>query len=238
MVDGRRWTVDGETRVNSPLGAGGWTVDESWTLFLDRDGVINRRIPGAYVTDNEEFEFIEGVQKAIRHFSVFFGRIVVVTNQQGIGKGLMTEAQLSGVHAHMQVQIEQSGGRIDGIYYCPFLAKDNPKCRKPNTGMALQAQADFPEINFEKSIMVGDSATDMEFGLKLGMKTVFIQTKPEDAAAAKDLPIDFRCDTLQEFAMSIEQTKHGHKQKTQTFLARITRQIERRLEQVGRMMRY
>jgi len=166
-VDGRRQTVDGER----------WTVNGQWTLFLDRDGVINHRIPGAYVTGVEEFEFMEGVREAVSYFSGIFGKIIVVTNQQGIGKGLMTEAQLSHVHAHMQVQIKQ-------------------ECRKPNTGMALQAQADFPEINFEKSIMVGDSVTDMEFGLKLGMKTVFIQTKPEDAAAANRLPIDFFCKKL------------------------------------------
>ena len=198
MVDGRRWTVDdkAQVRANSPLGAGGWAIDGTWTLFLDRDGVINRRIPGAYVADVQEFEFLEAVREAMSYFSEFFGKIIVVTNQQGIGKGLMTEAQLSGVHAHMQAQIKQSGGRIDAIYYCPFLAKDNPECRKPNTGMAVQAQADFPEIDFEKSIMVGDSVTDMEFGLKLGMKTVFIQTKPEDAEAANRLSIDLYCKKL------------------------------------------
>ncbi len=172
------------------------TVDGSWTLFLDRDGVINRRISGAYVTDIEELELLPRVLEVIRFFSTVFGKIVVVTNQQGIGKGIMTEAQLSGVHTHIRKQVEQSGGRIDAFYYCPHLAEDNAECRKPNTGMALQAQADFPEIDFKKSIMVGDSVTDMEFAFRLGMKTVFIQTKPEDEEAAKDLPIDFRCKGL------------------------------------------
>ena len=201
-VDDGQQTADGKrrTRTDSPLGAGGWKIDNTWTLFLDRDGVINQRTPGAYVTDIEEFEFIDGVLNALRFFTTIFEKIVVVTNQQGVGKGLMTETQLVDIHAHMQVQIERADGRIDAIYYCPELAEDNPECRKPNTGMAHQAQADFPEIDFEKSIMVGDSATDMEFAFRLGMKTVFIQTKPEDAAAAKDLPIDFRCDTLMEFA--------------------------------------
>ncbi len=193
-VDGRRWTVDGKVQANSPLG--GWTVDSSWTLFLDRDGVINHRIPGSYVMEIEAFKFMEGVREAVRYFSKIFGRIVVVTNQQGIGKGLMTDAQLARVHAHMREQVELSGGRLDAIYYCPKLAKDNPECRKPNVGMALQSQADFPEIDFQKSIMIGDSITDMQFGLKLGMKTVFIQTKPEDATAAATLPIDIYCQKL------------------------------------------
>lgn len=172
------------------------TVDKSWTLFLDRDGVINQRIPGAYVTDIQELELLPRVLEAIHFFSTIFGKIIVVTNQQGIGKGLMTEAQLSGVHTHIRKEVEKSGGRIDAFYYCPYLAKENPECRKPNTGMARQAQADFPEIDFKKSIMVGDSASDMDFGLRLGMTTVFIETKAEDAEAAKDMPIDFRCNGL------------------------------------------
>ncbi len=201
-----------EMQANTPL-CGDWMVDDSWTLFLDRDGVINHRILDAYVTDIEEFEFIEGVWEAVRYCSEIFGKIIVVTNQQGIGKGLMTEAQLSGIHAHMQTRIEQSGGRIDAIYYCPFLAENNPECRKPNTGMAAQAQSDFPEIDFEKSIMVGDSVTDMEFGLRLGMKTIFIQTKAEDAAAAKRLPIDLYCKKLYDI-VSFLSKKPQHKDTT------------------------
>lgn len=201
--DDRRRTTDGGRQMtksaDSPLGAGGWTVDKKWTLFLDRDGVINRRIVGSYVTDIEEFEFLDGVLDAICFFSNVFGKIIIVTNQQGIDKGIMTHAQLAQVHAHLQAQIEQSGGRIDAIYYCSELAKHNPECRKPNIGMALQAQADFPDINFKKSIMAGDSISDMEFGLRLSMKTVFIQTKPEDVEAAKALPIDSMCDSLLEF---------------------------------------
>ena len=176
MVNGKQWMVNGD-----------------WTLFLDRDGVINQRIPGRYVADIEEFVFWDGALEAMRFFAKKFEKIIVVTNQQGIGKGLMTDAQLAHVHAHMREQIELAGGRIDAIYYCPKLAKDNPECRKPNIGMALQAQADFPDIDFEKSIMVGDSVTDMQFGLKLNMKTVFIQTKPEDFAAAQVLPINLYC---------------------------------------------
>ena len=178
------------------LDAKRWTVGSNWTLFLDRDGVINQRIPGRYVADIEEFVFLDGVLEAIRFFAENFGKIIVVTNQQGIGKGLMTDAQLNRVHAHMREQIERAGGRIDAIYYCPKLAKDKPECRKPNIGMARQAQADFPEIDFEQSIMVGDSVTDMEFGLKLNMKTVFIQTKPEDFAAAQLLPINLYCEKI------------------------------------------
>lgn len=153
--------------------------DKSWTLFLDRDGVINHRIPGAYVQHWNEFEFLENVPQAIAAFSEIFGRIVVVTNQQGIGKGLMTAEQLVQLHDKMYREIMSAGGRIDAVYYCPKLAKENPLCRKPEVGMAYQAQRNFPEIDFKKSVMVGDSLSDMGFGSNVGMWNVLVETNEE-----------------------------------------------------------
>ncbi len=168
------------------------------TLFLDRDGVINQRIPGDYIKTVAEFQFLPGALEAIVEFSNHFDFIFIITNQQGIGKGLMTEKQLDEVHQHMLVAIDKAGGRIDQVYYCPKLAAQNPICRKPNPGMAHQAKADFPEIIFETSLMVGDSISDMEFGLNLGMGTAFISGKEEEADRVKDLAIDFRLDGLME----------------------------------------
>lgn len=150
-------------------------IDKSWTLFLDRDGVINQRIVGGYVARVSEFNFPPGVLESMSSFATIFGRVVVVTNQQGIGKGLMTHHQLSEVHKFMITEIEASGGRIDAVYYCSDLASDDNSCRKPSPFMANQARLDFPEIDFSKSIMVGDSVSDMEFGKACGMKTVFVQ---------------------------------------------------------------
>lgn len=149
-------------------------ISKEWSLFLDRDGVINRRIVDDYVKDPEEFQFIDGVPEAIRIFAHTFGRIVVVTNQQGIGKGLMTHEELMEIHAHLSAKIKEGGGRIDKMYYCPELAQQNSFRRKPQIGMGLHAKKDFPEINFRKSIMAGDSKSDMEFGKRLKMKTVLI----------------------------------------------------------------
>ncbi len=151
-------------------------VDKSWTLFLDRDGVINEKLDNDYVKNLEEFSFINGALDAIANFSNLFGRIVVVTNQQGIGKGLMTHTDLKIVHDYMDEEIKRIGGRVDKIYYCPELAAANAPCRKPNIGMAEEAKKDFPEIDFEKSIMVGDSVSDIEMGVKAGMFTIFIST--------------------------------------------------------------
>jgi histidinol-phosphate phosphatase family protein len=162
-------------------------VNTDWTLFLDRDGVINFRLPGKYVSDIDQFSFLENVPEAIAKYSNIFGRIIVVTNQQGIGKGLMTEAQLKVVHHYMKSEIENAGGRIDAIYFCPDLRESNSITRKPAPGMALQAKKDFPEINFEKSIIAGDSLSDMVFGFDLAMKTVFVETNPEESEKVKAL---------------------------------------------------
>ena len=150
-------------------------VDNSWTLFLDRDGVINRRIFGGYVTKTTDFEFLPDVLPSLNIFARRFGRICVVTNQQGIGKGLMSENQVKALHQFMIEQVQQSGGRIDKVYYCPDLATVPNNCRKPNIHMANLAKADFPEINFSKSIMVGDSLSDMEFGRNAGMHVIYVK---------------------------------------------------------------
>lgn len=156
-----------------------WKVDKGWALFLDRDGVINERIVDGYVKNKEEFIFNDGVLDAIKKLSEIFGKIVVVTNQQGIGKGLMTEEDLKKVHDFMLSEIKKAGGRIDNIYFAPGLASPTNELRKPNIGMALQAQKDFPEINFSKSVMIGDSPSDMAFGKNAGMKTIFIGQENE-----------------------------------------------------------
>lgn len=151
-----------------------FTITKDWTLFLDRDGVINEKLDNDYVKNIDEFKFIKGAKEAIAYFNSLFNRTVIVTNQQGIGKGIMTEDDLQVVHDFMQTEIEQVGGKLDNIYYCPKLAAENASCRKPNTGMAEWAKKDFPEIDFSKSMMVGDSLTDIEMGKRLGMKTVYL----------------------------------------------------------------
>jgi histidinol-phosphate phosphatase family protein len=152
-------------------------VDESWTIFLDRDGVINRKRENDYVKSLDEMEILPGVLEAIYEFSGIFRYIVIVTNQQGIGKGLMTEVDLLRVHAYLVYEIENAGGKINGIYHCPHLSAIECECRKPNSGMAYMAQRDLPHIDFKKSIMVGDSASDMEFGERLGMYNILVSNK-------------------------------------------------------------
>ncbi len=146
-------------------------MDKYRSLFLDRDGVINRHRPDDYVKNWTEFEFLPGSLEALAQLSNSFRFILIVTNQRGVSKGLFSEQMLKSIHDQMLAEISQNGGRIDGIYYCTALPDDDLN-RKPNPGMALQAKRDYPEIEFASSIMIGDSDSDIEFGNRLGMKTI------------------------------------------------------------------
>ena len=171
-------------------------INNDWTLFLDRDGVINRRIVDGYVTCWEEFEFLPGVMEAMEIFEKKFKYVIVVTNQQGIGKGLMTKEQVDAIHFSMMAEIsEHSGCDIDAILVCPQLASDPDNYRKPNPKMAYYAQELFPDIDLKKSVMVGDGQTDIEFGRNAGTKTVFIGEENPTA--------DYSFPTLFDFAKSL-----------------------------------
>lgn len=177
-------------------------IDNTWTLFLDRDGVINEESVGSYVTNWEEFKFLEGTLEAIRNLSQFFGNIVVVTNQRGVGRGIMNMDTLRDIHKNMITAVGKNGGRIDKVYSCT--AVDNiDHNRKPNPGMGHQAQQDFPEIDFKRSVMVGNSISDMEFGKKLSMHTVFLTTKHEPFPEPNDI-IDEQYTSLFDWAKSLE----------------------------------
>jgi len=152
-------------------------IDKTWSLFLDRDGVINKRPMGDYVKNISEFEFLPGVVEAISEFSGIFGRIFVITNQRGIFTRVMTLEDLEMVHGFMLKEIQNNGGRIDKIYFCCHDRDENCGCRKPAPGMALKAKNDFPEVDFNKSIMVGDTSPDMQFGENAGMYTIKVTSE-------------------------------------------------------------
>jgi histidinol-phosphate phosphatase family protein len=175
--------------------------DKDWTLFLDRDGVVNKEIIGSYVTTTDEFEFCAGALEAMHTLAELFGKIVVVTNQRGVGRGLMTIDTLREIHREMRGGVEAAGGRIDKVYAATAISDDDHN-RKPNVGMALQAKEDFPQIDFHKSVMVGNSLSDMEFGKRLAMHTVFLTSKHEPYALPHDL-IDEQFASLQDWAKTL-----------------------------------
>ncbi|MBM3404643.1 MAG: HAD family hydrolase [Bacteroidetes bacterium] len=179
-----------------------WHIDPTWTLFLDRDGVINRRLEGDYVKRWDDFEFLPGVKEAIALLSKHFRYIFIVSNQQGIGKGIMTHDDLGIIHEKMVQEITEAGGRVDHIYYSPYLESEDHFMRKPNVGMALRARKNHPGLIFKKSFMVGDSLTDMIFGKRVGMKTVMIEDNPNLPRKYPKL-MDFSCNSLVAFAAII-----------------------------------
>lgn len=160
-------------------------VDTAWTLFLDRDGVLNRKIENGYVLNPAMLEIPEAVAQAVASLSGRFGRIVIVTNQRGVGRGLMSLEDLAAVHSSLLRTIAGAGGRIDAIFVCPHDRSAGCGCRKPGIGLALLAKKRFPEIDFPRSILAGDSDSDIEFGRAMGMYTVRIG--PDGGSVAADL---------------------------------------------------
>lgn len=176
-------------------------ITKDWSLFLDRDGVINYEKDQSYVFHYDEFRFYEDTKEALRILAAKFGHILVVTNQRGIGKGLMTTEDLHGIHTKMVEEIALAGGRIDHIYHSDSLLNDHPD-RKPNPGMALRAKRDYPAIDFSRSVMVGNNISDMEFGKNAGMFTVFLRTtSPEQTTLHSSIDMVFN--SLYDFAKAL-----------------------------------
>jgi D-glycero-D-manno-heptose 1,7-bisphosphate phosphatase len=169
------------------------------TVFLDRDGVLNEKLPeGKYVTRREEFRLLPGVAEAIRRLNGAGLRVIVVSNQRGIALGLYTAADVDSIHASLKQVLKSHGARLDGIYYCPH-DKSGCDCRKPLPGLFEQAVQNFPEIEASRSVMIGDSLSDIEFGRRLGMTCLFIEGDParrkSGAEAARHMA-DYVCASL------------------------------------------
>ena len=143
-----------------------------WTLFLDRDGVINELLPMDYVKTKQEFVFKKEALEELALLSKIFDNLFIVTNQQGVGKRLMSEEDLMDVHNYMLEEIQRAGGRITKVYSCIHLKELDCDCRKPKPGMLRQAFKEYPESDPVKSIVVGDSSSDIEMAHYLGILSV------------------------------------------------------------------
>lgn len=155
-------------------------MNKQKAIFLDRDGVLNRRIPGGYVQNYEQWEWLPGALSACAALADQFDRILIITNQQGIGKGIMSIEDLNHLHQKVTQDIEAAGGRVDGIYFCPHLKSDNCGCRKPRPGLIRQALNEFPDISIADSYLVGDSYSDLLLANRIRLKPVWVDTKEED----------------------------------------------------------
>lgn len=176
-------------------------IDKTWTLFIDRDGVINEETVGEYVLHWDQFIFSRGVLQSFKKLSDVFGRLIIITNQRGVGKGLMTKETLDTIHYEMQREVAIADGHIEKIYYCTDVDRTS-FYRKPNPGMAIQAKQDFPDLDFSKTIMLGNKPSDMRFGRAAGIFTVFLSTtNPDEPFPHPD--VDLRFSSLAEFAAAL-----------------------------------
>lgn len=149
------------------------------TVFLDRDGVLNEKMPeGQYVRSWDDFHLLPGVPEAIARLNGAGVRVVIVSNQRGIALKLYTAGDVLAIHSRLQDLLASHGAHIDAFYFCPH-EKGECNCRKPLPGMFEQAAREFPEVSATKSAMIGDSLCDMEFGARLKMKTILIDCNSE-----------------------------------------------------------
>ena len=151
------------------------------TVFLDRDGVINRRRPD-HVKSWEEFEFLPGSLDALASLRQAGVRVIVITNQSVVGRGLITEEDLERIHRRMVEVVESGGGRIDRIYACPHAPELHCACRKPGTELFQRASAELG-IDLRTSFMVGDSETDVLAAKAAGSRPVLVSEAPGEHAA-------------------------------------------------------
>ncbi|MBU0700837.1 D-glycero-beta-D-manno-heptose 1,7-bisphosphate 7-phosphatase [bacterium] len=142
-------------------------------VFLDRDGVINKKLEGDYVKSYDEFIFLPGVIDAIKKIKQKGLLVIIITNQSGIGRGIMTEDDLASVHEQMLADLKKEGVTIDAIYHCPHLPDIGCDCRKPKDGLFKQALLDF-NIDIKNSWMIGDEQKDIDAGKKAGCKTYLL----------------------------------------------------------------
>ena len=147
-------------------------------VFLDRDGVINRKPPeGAYVARWSDFHILPGVEAAIAALNRAGVRVIVISNQRGIALGHYTAADVDALHARLRRHLADHGARIDAFYFCPH-DKDSCDCRKPKTALFEQAFRDFPDASRSNSIVIGDSLSDIDAARNLGVPSIFIQGDP------------------------------------------------------------
>jgi D-glycero-D-manno-heptose 1,7-bisphosphate phosphatase len=130
-----------------------------FTVFLDRDGVINRN-RADYVKDWNEFHFLPGARRAIAHLTQEGYRIFIITNQACVGKGLLSRPTLEAMHRRMQREIKGAGGHIEAVLYCPHRSDEGCDCRKPEPGLLVRAQNEYG-VDLRQAVLVGDSLTDM-----------------------------------------------------------------------------
>lgn len=184
-------------------------------LFIDRDGVINKDPGGwtehSYVTEHSEFKFIPGALEALKMLNENGVKVIVISNQAGVGKGYFTEERLDEINSAMVKEIEKKGGKIEESFYCIHRKEDNCGCRKPRTGL-IESAAKKYGINPKETYFIGDSEVDVEAGKKIGAKTIFVlsgKTSKDEMERWKNKPDHIFKDLLGSVKWLIKKQKGG-----------------------------
>ena len=155
-------------------------------VFLDRDGVINVPPAGRYILGWDQFRFLPDVLKTLHRLRKHGDRVIVISNQSGVGRGIMTKRQLTDITRRMAAEIRKNGGHLDAVYYCTHHPEKGCRCRKPHPGMLKKAARRFP-IDLKKSFFIGDSETDILTGRSAGCRTILVLTGRHNKKTAKHL---------------------------------------------------
>ncbi|MCX6735932.1 MAG: HAD family hydrolase [Candidatus Parcubacteria bacterium] len=150
--------------------------------FFDRDGVINKKAKEhQYITGVENFVWNDGIFDLMRRLQDLGFEIIIITNQRGIARKIMTNKDLEAIHSHMTDTLRQKGVSLLDVFFCPH-EENSCECRKPKPGLINQAREKYP-IEIESSILISDSQKDIEMGMKAGLKySIFIPSDRLDVA--------------------------------------------------------
>ena len=166
-------------------------------VFLDRDGVVNVSPGKGFITRWDNFRFLPGSLEALRLLKERRVKTLIASNQSAVGRGLMKPSRLDEITRKMLTKIEQAGGRVEAVYYCPHHPRDGCRCRKPKTGLLRQAARRF-SIDLRRSFLVGDSRGDIAMGQRAGCTTLLVLSGKENKESLKELtsPADHVCANL------------------------------------------
>jgi len=154
-------------------------------VFLDRDGTLNVKPPdGEYIERPEALELLPGAAGAVRMLNRAGLWTGIVTNQRGVALGRMSTEDLDAIHERLKHLLRLEGAYVDAIYVCPHEV-DECACRKPHPGLLLKAQGEHAALDFARAAIVGDSSSDVQAGMRLGLMTVLISGRDGDLTAAR-----------------------------------------------------
>lgn len=173
-------------------------------VFLDRDGVINRKPPeDHYVAQWDDFHILPGAAAAIAALNLSGRRVIVVSNQRGIALGKYTLADVEALHGSLQQHLHSHGAHIDAFSFCPH-DRNQCDCRKPRTGLFLEAFRDFPGATGANSLLIGDSLSDIEAARNLGMRSVFIEGDQATRKSGGEIAVAWADAAVDSLAAAVE----------------------------------